>query len=362
MPKGFMWRNEDLYVGTWAVSRPNRPEPPDPVTTAEQGKRAGTMLPVAPLMHGTGLFVTLGALTGGGTIVLIDRTGLDPDTVWDTVERERVATLTLVGDVFARPLLAALDAQPGRWDLSSLRAITSSGVLFSPETKRGLLGHLVSLSIIDTLGASEGLGPSNTSSAADDDIAPARFRISDRIRVVDEHTGRDVTPGTDEVGVVAMGGHLPMGYYKDPEKTASTFKVLDGRRYSIPGDYATVDADGVVRLLGRGSASINTGGEKVYPDEVELVLRKHAGVFDCVVLGVPHERFGEQVVALVQVTDGHYLDEEELKMWCRTKLAGYKTPRRFLFVDTIERSAAGKAPHGKLREVALQLLADPATG
>jgi fatty-acyl-CoA synthase len=308
-------------------------------------------------MHGTGLFVTLGALTGGGTIVLLDRTGLDAEAVWDAVERERVATLTLVGDVFARPLLAALDASPGRWDLSSLRAITSSGVVFSPETKRGLLGHLTSLSIVDTLGASEGLGPSNTVRASDTDIPPARFRISDRVRVVDEHTGRDVTPGTDEVGLVAMGGYLPIGYYKDREKTAATFKMLDGKRYSIPGDYATVDADGVVRLLGRGSASINTGGEKVYPEEVELVLRKHASVFDCVVLGVPHERFGEQVVALVQVTEGHHLDEAELKMWCRTKLAGYKTPRRFLIVDTIERSAAGKAPHAKLRAQAIDLLA-----
>jgi fatty-acyl-CoA synthase len=358
MPKGVMWRNEDLYLGTWTVSRPNRPEPPDPVTAAEQGKRAGTLLPVAPLMHGTGLFVTLGALTGGGTVVLIDRAGLDPVAVWDAVEREHVATLTLVGDVFARPLLAALDANPTRWDLSSLRAITSSGVLFSPETKRGLLEHLTSLSIVDTLGASEGLGPSNTARATDRDIAPARFRISERIRVVDEHTGRDVMPGTDEVGIVAMGGHLPMGYYKDPEKTAATFKMLDGKRYSVPGDYATVDGDGVVRLLGRGSASINTGGEKVYPDEVELVLRKHASVFDCVVLGVPDERFGEKVVALVEVTDGHYLDEPELKMWCRTKLAGYKTPRRFLFVDTIERSAAGKAPHPKLRAYAIERLAE----
>jgi fatty-acyl-CoA synthase len=355
MPKGVMWRNEDLYLGMWVAARPDRPDPPDPVAAVRDGKRAATVLPVAPLMHGTGLFASLMALAGGGTVVLIDRPGLDAELVWDTVERERVESLALVGDVFARPLLAALDANPGRWDLSSLRAITSSGVLFSPETKRGLLGHLSSLAIVDTLGASEGLGPRNLS-RSDDDIAPARFRVSDRIRVVDEHSGRDVVPGSEEVGLVAMGGHLPLGYYKDPEKTIATFKVIDGRRYSVPGDFATVDVDGVVRLLGRGSASINTGGEKVFPDEVELTLRKHASVADCVVVGVPDERFGERVVALVQVSEGHYLDEAELAAWCRAKLAGYKTPRRFLFVESIERSAAGKAAHDKMRALAIQLL------
>jgi fatty-acyl-CoA synthase len=356
MPKGVMWRNEDLYVGLWAVSHPSRPEPPDPVEAAREGRRAGVLLPVAPLMHGTGMNLTLATLAGGGTVVLIDRIGLDAETVWDTVERERVANLAIVGDAFAKPLLAALDAQPDRWDVSSLRGITSSGVLFSPATKRGLLAHMSGLGIVDTLGATEGLGPSSTARAGDEKIEPARFRISDRIRVVDEHTGRDVTPGSGEVGFVAMGGHLPVGYYKDPEKTAATWRVLDGERYSIPGDYATVDLDGTVQLLGRGSASINTGGEKVYPDEVEVELRKHPSVFDCVVLGVPHERFGEQVVALVQVTDEHHLDDAELKAWCRRKLAGYKTPREFLFVESVDRSASGKAPLEKLRAVAMERL------
>ena len=356
MPKGVMWRNEDLYVGLWAVSHPTRPEPPDPVESAKEGRRAGVLLPVAPLMHGTGMNLTLATLAGGGTVVLVDRTGLDPELVWDTVERERVANLAIVGDVFAKPLLAALDAQPDRWDLSSLRGITSSGVLFSPDTKRGLLAHMTRLGIVDTLGATEGLGPSSTARADDETIEPARFRISDRIRVVDEHTGRDVTPGSGEVGFVAMGGHLPVGYYKDPAKTAATWRVLDGKRYSIPGDYATVDVDGTVQLLGRGSASINTGGEKVYPDEVEVVLRKHKSVFDCVVLGVPHPRFGEQVVALVQVTENHYIDDAELKAWCRPKLAGYKAPREFLFVDSLDRSASGKAPLKKLRAVAMERL------
>jgi fatty-acyl-CoA synthase len=183
--------------------------------------------------------------------------------------------------------------------------------------------------------------------------------VNDRIRVIDDDTGRDVAPGSDEVGLVAMAGRIPVGYFKDPGKTATTFRELDGVRYSVPGDYATVDDDGTVRLLGRGSACINTGGEKVYPEEVEAVLRKHADVYDCAVVGVPDARFGEQVVALVQVTRGRHVDEATLAAWCRTDLAAYKAPRRFLFVDTLDRSAAGKAPHRELRDRAGKLLADP---
>ena len=358
MPKGVMWRNEDLYLGLWAAARPHRPMPPDPVEGARHGNRASTVLPAAPLMHGTGLFATIAALAGAGTAVLVDRPGLDVEAIWDAVERERVQTLTLVGDVFARPLLTALDDNPGRWDLSSLRAITSSGVVFSPETKRGLLRHLDAVSIVDTLGASEGLGPKTIASASDETIAPARFRVSERVRVINEATGLDVVRGSGEVGIVAMGGHIPLGYYKDPEKTRATFKTIGGTRYSVPGDYATVDDDGSVQLLGRGSASINTGGEKVFVDEVELALRKHTSVADCVVVGVPDTRFGERVVALVQVADGDALDEVELSTWCRKTLAGYKTPRRFLFVDSIDRSAAGKAAHARMRELAIERLSE----
>jgi acyl-CoA synthetase (AMP-forming)/AMP-acid ligase II len=360
MPKGVMWRNDDLYVALWVSAHPHVPDPPDPWAAARAGKRAATLLPAAPLMHGTGLFAALAALAGGGTVVLVDRQGLDAEVIWDTVAREHVEVLTIVGDVFARPLLDMLDAHPDRWDLTPLRAITSSGVLFSPAVKRGLLGHLPALTIVDSLGASEGLGPRNAARADDETIAPARFSVNDRIRVVDEDTGRDVVPGSDGVGLVAMGGRIPLGYFKDPERSATTFRVFDGVRYSVPGDYATVDANGTVRLLGRGSACINTGGEKVYPEEVEAELHRHPGVFDCVVVGVPHERFGEQVVALVQVTDGDSLEEAELTAWCRDRLAGYKVPRRFLLVDSLERSAAGKAHHRELRARAERLLAtDP---
>jgi acyl-CoA synthetase (AMP-forming)/AMP-acid ligase II len=269
-----------------------------------------------------------------------------------------VQTLTIVGDVFARPLLDALRAAPDRWDLSSLRAITSSGVLFSPEVKRGLLDLVPGLTIVDALGASEGLGPRQSARAGDATIAAAQFSVNERIRVLDEESSRDVTPGSGEVGLLAIGGRIPVGYFEDPEKTAATFRTVDGVRYSVPGDYATVEADGTVRLLGRGSASINTGGEKVYPEEVEAELREHPGVFDCVVLGVPDARFGERVVALVQPVAGRAPDEDQLAAWCRERLAGYKSPRRFLFVDSLARSAAGKANHQELRARAVELLDD----
>jgi fatty-acyl-CoA synthase len=192
--------------------------------------------------------------------------------------------------------------------------------------------------------------------AGDETIAAARFAVNDRVKVV-TIDGREVTRGNEEVGMVAVGGRIPLGYYKDPKKTAETFRVVDGVRYSIPGDYATVDADGTIRLLGRGSATVNTGGEKVYPEEVELTLRKNRAVFDCVVVGIPDERFGESVVALVQVTDDCSTDEGELKAFCKSKgLASYKVPRRILFADTLRRAPNGKADYKLLRAMAADLL------
>jgi acyl-CoA synthetase (AMP-forming)/AMP-acid ligase II len=352
MPKGVMWRSDDLYVALWQMGRPGT-EPPDPIAAARAGKQVGTCLPACPLMHGTGLFIALSTLSGGGAVVLVDSPHLDPVAIWDAVEREAVAVLTIVGDVFARPLLGALDAEPGRWDLSTLRAITSSGVTWSPETKAGLLKHAPHATLIDSLGASEGI-MTRSASTSTDEIKPARFAVNDRVKVLKEETGEEVAPGSDEVGLVAVAGRLPLGYWKDDAKTAQTFRTLAGVRYSIPGDYASVDADGTIRLLGRGSACINTGGEKVYPEEVELLLLAHPSVGDCVVVGVPDERFGETVVAVVERVAGSGLDEDELGAFCRGRLAGYKRPKRFVLVDDLRRSAAGKADYRYLRTLAAE--------
>jgi 3-oxocholest-4-en-26-oate---CoA ligase len=355
MPKGVMWRNDDLYRALWQMGRPGT-EPPDPVAAARAGKRSGTCLPACPLMHGTGLFIALSTLAGAGTVVLVADTGLDAPRLWSEVERNAVEVLTIVGDVFARPLVDALEREPARWDLSSLRAITSSGVTWSPDVKAALLRHLPLATLIDSLGASEGI-MTRTASKAGADIKPARFAVNDRVRVLDEERGTPVTPGSGDVGLVAVTGPIPIGYYKDEAKTAATFRTVDGVRYSIPGDYATVDADGTIQLLGRGSACINTGGEKVYPEEVEHVLREHPAVADCLVVGVPDERFGEMVVALVVAAGGDgTLDEAALEAWCRGRVSGYKRPRRFFVVTTLDRSPAGKADYGRLRALATELV------
>jgi 3-oxocholest-4-en-26-oate---CoA ligase len=348
-PKAVMWRSDDLYVSLWQMARPGT-EPPDVATSINAGKQAATLLPACPLMHGTGLFIALSTLSGGGTVVLLDTPRLDPEAVWSAIERERVAVCTIVGDAFARPMLAALEAEPSRWDLSSLRAITSSGVTWSPETKRGLLALLPNVTLIDSLGASEGI-MTRTETRASDDIAPARFKAGERLVVVTDD-GDVVKPGDERVGMLGVGGPIPLGYYKDAEKTAATFRTVDGRRYSIPGDYATVDPDGTIRLLGRGSACINTGGEKVYPEEVELALRSHPDVFDCVVVGVADTRWGEMVVALVEPAGTTTLDEAGLAAHCRATLAGYKVPKHFVSVDSLQRSPAGKADYKLLRHIA----------
>jgi len=357
MPKGVMWRNDDLYHALWVSSRPGT-EPTDPVAAARAGKRTGIALPACPLMHGTGLFIALSTLAGASTVVLIGEVGLDPQRVWFEIERNRVAVLTIVGDVFARPLLAALDAAPGKYDLSSLRVITSSGVTFSPDAKTGLMQHLPGITIIDSLGSSEGI-MTRSEARTEGDIAPARFAVNERVAVLDEVTGARVEPGTDDVGLVAVTGPIPLGYWGDDEKSAATFRVVDGVRWSIPGDYATVEDDGTVKLLGRGSACINTGGEKVYPEEVELVLREHPDIDDCVVVGVPDARFGEMVVALVASAPGATLEEDDLVAFTKARLAGYKRPRRFVVVDDLQRSAAGKANYNLLRALAAERLGVP---
>ena len=355
-PKAVMWRSGDLALALWQMARPGT-EPPEARVTIERGRAAATVLPACPLMHGTGLFIALSTLSGGGTVVLIDTPRLDPIAVWDAVEREAVRVLTIVGDAFARPLLEALEAEPHRWDLRGLSAITSSGVTWSPETKRGLLTRLPGITLIDSLGASEGLMSRNEARTSED-VRPAGFAASERVVVVADD-GTLCEPGDGRVGLLGVGGPIPVGYYKDPEKTAATFRTVGGKHYSIPGDYARIEPDGVVTLLGRGSACINTGGEKVYPEEVELVLRSHPSVFDCVVVGVADERWGEMIVALVQPTDDSF-DERAVSAHCRERIAAYKCPKRFVVLDSLDRSPAGKADYTHLRRVATDAGSTPA--
>jgi fatty-acyl-CoA synthase len=355
-PKAVMWRNDDLYRALWQMARPGT-EPPDVADTLGRGRRAATVLPACPLMHGTGLFIALSTLSGGGKVVLVDSARLDAARTWEAVQREQVEALTIVGDAFARPLLDELDAHSDRYDLSSLRAITSSGVTWSPESKHALMAHLPGVTLIDSLGASEGVMTRNVARAGSD-IAPARFALSARVAVIADDDSF-VEAGDERVGMLGVTGPIPVGYYKDPVKTAATFRTVGGVRYSIPGDYATVGDDGTITLLGRGSACINTGGEKVYPEEVELVLRSHPSVADCVVVGVPDPRWGEMVVALVELRAPATADE--LRAHARQTLAGYKVPKHFVTLESLHRSPSGKADYTLLRGVAAEELQEELT-
>ncbi len=302
-------------------------------------------------MHATALGMATATLNGGGTVVLRDDQRLDPMALWELVARERVAVMSIVGETFARPLLDALARTD--LDLSSLQAIVSSGMVFSADSKQEFLDRLPGLTIVDTLGASEALITRSTATRERATV-PTAFAAKDNVRVLTDDN-RDVVPGSDEDGVLAVAGRLPLGYHHDPDATARMFREVDGVRYATPGDRARVLADGSIQLLGRGSACINTGGEKVYPEEVEQVLRTHGDVVDVAVVGVPDERWGEMVVALVELAPGTRFDDEALGAYVRASLAGYKRPKRWFAVDAIDHTVAGKPDYRVLREVAADL-------
>ena len=354
MPKGVMWRQDDLFGALDTANKKRLPPEQDLDAAAERITKPGPRnLPAAPLMHGTGLFNALSNLMIGGSVITMQSRRFDVVEMLDTIEGERVNSTSIVGDAFAKPLLRALDAEPDRWDVSSLRVIVSSGVMWSAETKAGLLRHNERLIMVDALGSSEAIGMASSTVTADDAAATATFRLGPDTRVVTDD-GRDVAWGSGERGRVAMRGYTPIGYYKDPEKSAATFQVIDGTRYTIPGDWATVDADGTIRLLGRGSQCINTGGEKVYPEEVEEVLKLHPTVADAAVVGVPDERFGEAVTALVEPHSGDTIVGEELIAHVKTRLAAFKAPKQIVVVDTVGRADNGKLDYRALKAVALE--------
>jgi acyl-CoA synthetase (AMP-forming)/AMP-acid ligase II len=356
MPKGVMWRQDDLFNVLGGGGNPILGQPPaadlDDYASRITGPGA-RLLPACPLMHGTGQFTTFIVLNGGGSIICLEDRSFDPAVLWQTVQDKKVNAVTIVGDAFARPMLRALDENPGRWDLSSLILMSSSGVMWSHEVKQGLLGHLPSVILFDSLGSSEAVGLGASVSAGGAATETASFQLGPEVKVISED-GRIVEPGSDEVGMVGVPGYIPLGYYKDPEKTARTFRTVHGVRYSIPGDFATVAADGRIHLLGRGSVVINTGGEKVFPEEVEEVLKQHPAVTDAVAVGLPDERFGEVICALVEPTPGQTVDADEVIEFVRERLARYKAPRRVLTVDTIGRSPAGKVDYRALKALAAE--------
>jgi fatty-acyl-CoA synthase len=351
MPKGVMWRQDDLFrnlVGS-AIDREVREGPADLDSVRARVTGTGMVgLPACPLMHGTGCMTQLIVLSGGGSVVTLESRNLDVVELLDTIDREAVNLIAIVGDAFAKPINRALEVDPDRWSLASLLAITSSGVMFSEPVKQTLLAHASSAMIIDAFSSSEAVGMGQSISAAGAEVKTASFTVGENTRVIDEG-GADVVPDSGQVGRVAVGGFQPIGYYKDPDKSAATFVVLDGKRYSVPGDFAQVDADGSIALLGRGSVCINTGGEKVFPEEVEEALKLHPSIIDAVAVGVPDEKFGEAIIGVVELSPAVELDEADVIANVKGRLASYKAPKRLLAIDTIGRAPNGKVDYKRLK-------------
>jgi acyl-CoA synthetase (AMP-forming)/AMP-acid ligase II len=356
-PKGVMWRQDDLFAvlnRSAAVRYPEEGTLDDiPAGLKASPHRPARVVPCPPLMHGSASFACFPTLAGGGAIFLLTGRSFSPTELLDTIQRERVTALTIVGDAFAKPILNELDSHPERWDISSLWLIASSGVMWAAETKAGLLKHNPRLLLVDTLGSSEAVGLATSRSSSKATVSTGGFAVNPDTRVITEE-GLEVVPGSGKKGLLATRGRAPIGYYKDPEKSAATFRVIDGVRWSVPGDWATVDVDGSIQLLGRGSGCINTGGEKVFPEEVEEALKTHRGVADAVVVGVPDERFGEAIVAMVQPVGGHDVEEAEAIAHVKARLASYKAPKRVLSVETIGRDTNGKADYRRLRVEAIE--------
>ena len=345
MPKGVMWTHGDLREIGQQAARALGPVPetmPDfRAAIAAEAAPHTRVVCGPPLMHGTGLLTSMTAMLNGGFVATLPGAHFEPREMLDAVDRWQATTVVVVGDAFARPLLEALDADSGRWDVSSVQVMVSSGVMWSLEVKRGLLRHMPQAVLQDAFSSSEAIGMGVSLMTKDAEVSTARFRVGERCRVLDAED-RDVAPGSGEAGVVALKGPNPLGYYKDAEKTARTFRTLDGERYAIPGDFARVEADGSLTLLGRGSACINTAGEKVYPEEVEEALKTHASVEDALVVGLPDPRWGQAITGVVRLRPGATLDGEALRRHVRDRLAPYKAPKA-VFATT----AALRAPNGK---------------
>ncbi|MGQ0802561.1 MAG: acyl-CoA synthetase [Actinomycetota bacterium] len=368
MPKGVMWRQEDLF---WSLAEgvyplvglplPESPADCGPIASqsAEQGLPPVVHLPASPLMHGTGQFTTFQSMFLGGTIVTLESRRFDPDELWRVVARERVTNMAIVGDAFAKPMLRALeDAEARRepYDISSVALLISSGVIWSAPVKEAFMKRQPMI-CYDSLGSSEGVGFANSISAPGAETKTAKFTIGAHAKVLTDE-GREVEPGSGEIGLLAVGGRIPAGYYKDPEKSAATFRELAGTRWSIPGDYAAVEADGTITLLGRGSVSINSGGEKIYPEEVEEAVKHHPAVADSVVVGVPDERFGEAVTAVVSLRPGESASEGDIMGAVEASgLARFKRPRHVVMVDDVPRAPNGKADYKWAKTTAVDRLA-----
>jgi len=351
MPKGVLWRQEDIFL---SALYPGKVDSLDAVVerAASGGPR---VLPSPPFMHGAAHWVAFNMWHVGGTVIVqSDVKNLDPADIWSTVERERATALTIVGDAFGRPLVEEL--RRGNYDVSSLRLLTSGGAILTAVVKQQFLDLVPGLRILDALGSSESGTQAAQYSTQGQPVSTGDFKMNPDNVVLSEDLSRVLQVGTSELGWLARGGRVPLGYYKDREKTRATFPIVDGMRYSVPGDRASLEPDGTLKLLGRDSVTINTGGEKVFAEEVETALKHHPDVYDTVVVPTPHERWGQQVTAIVRLREHAHPTEASLKDAAREHIAAYKLPKQFIFVDEIVRSPSGKADYRWAKDTALREL------
>ncbi len=348
MPKGVVWKMKDML---FAFANPTYPPPETPQGWIEHAAGGGpmVMMSVAPLMHGAAQLNTWITWWMGATMTYVRK--FDADTVWRTVEREKVNSITVTGDAMAIPLADALET--GTYDLSNLFAFVSTGAILTGTVRERIQASLPNVMTLDRFGSTES-GSTAQATAGSSPEKGLRFApdVPD-VAVLDDSL-RPVQPGSGVLGQLARTGYIASGYYNDAEKTAKTFPVVDGKRWLLTGDIATVEPDGTIMVFGRGSQAINTGGEKVYPEEIEAVLKGHPAVFDALVTGIPDERFGSRVAAVVQLRETE-VTSEELDAHCRKELSGYKVPRTYAFVAEMRRSPAGKADYRWAREVAEQV-------
>jgi fatty-acyl-CoA synthase len=353
MPKGVLWRQEDIYLSALAGASPL-------VRLDELAERAAkrapvSSLPTAPFMHGAAHWGAFSVWHSGGTVLVQGNPRhLDPRDVWSTAEREKANIVLIVGDAFARPLLDELERH--RYDLSSLFMLVSGGAILTAAIKDQILAHLPKVRIVDTLGSSESGSQAQQVSRAGEKARTGDFALAEDNVVLSEDLSRVLAPGSSESGWLARAGRVPLGYYKDPEKTRRTFPVVGGVRYAVPGDRAALEADGTLRLFGRDSVTINSGGEKIFAEEVEHALKHHPAVYDTVVVGTPSERWGQQVTALVKLRPGASAGEAELRAVAGEHVAHFKLPKLFVFVDELVRAPSGKADYRWARERALAAL------
>ncbi|MFB9312072.1 acyl-CoA synthetase [Nocardioides plantarum] len=356
-PKGVMWRHEDFWRVLGGGIDFYTGVPLEEHDQAQQATEPRLVtFPMSPLMHGGAQASLLMHLFAGHLTVLEPR--FDPQRVWEVVERDKVQMLFMTGDAMARPLIEEYESRLGSdrpYDASSLFVISSSAAIFSPQVKRRWMAAFPDGIFTDSVGASEtgfqGMGMQDKDNISSD--GPVIGLGPNSVVLDDDNRPMDLTTNVGKVGRLGRGGSVPMGYYKDPVKSAQTFLEVDGERYSVPGDFARIEEDGRVTLLGRGSNCINTGGEKVYPEEVEMAIKSHPGVYDCLVVGLPDDTYGQTVAAVVQAREGHDVGLDDLRAFLRTSLSGYKLPRLLTLVPEIPRNATGKAQYPKAKELAL---------